>query len=237
MSAGAPVVASDLDAFGRVLDGGRLGVLFPVGDHAALARELVALLGDPARRAALSVTASSGVRRYDWSVVTEEVLAVYETVLDAGRRTAGSAHEVGPAARRAARAGAARLVPVVLGEPARPAAPPHRGCSQRARRPGSCGGPRRRSSLAASGALDPASGLLVADAATLALEAGEQAEVVDLTDLGDGRRARSESALSQALQAALDDETVGSLRHDPCTPRCSTGWSAARTGCGWPAGS
>ena len=32
MAAGTPVVASDLDAFRRVLDGGRAGALFPVGD-------------------------------------------------------------------------------------------------------------------------------------------------------------------------------------------------------------
>ena len=38
MAAGTPVVASDLDAFRRVLDGGRAGALFPTGDAAALAR-------------------------------------------------------------------------------------------------------------------------------------------------------------------------------------------------------
>ena len=34
MAAGTPVVASDLDAFRRVLDGGRAGALFPTGDAA-----------------------------------------------------------------------------------------------------------------------------------------------------------------------------------------------------------
>ncbi|MEY3734412.1 MAG: hypothetical protein RL347_1771, partial [Actinomycetota bacterium] len=48
MAAGAPVVASDLDAFARVLDGGRCGALFPVGDAAALEETVVDLLGDPA---------------------------------------------------------------------------------------------------------------------------------------------------------------------------------------------
>jgi phosphatidyl-myo-inositol alpha-mannosyltransferase len=82
MSAGAPVLASDLDAFRRVLDGGRLGVLFPVGDSAALAAALLDLLRDPGCRATLSERAATAVRRYDWSVVGEEVLAVYETVVD-----------------------------------------------------------------------------------------------------------------------------------------------------------
>ncbi|MBO0868117.1 MAG: glycosyltransferase family 4 protein, partial [Micromonosporaceae bacterium] len=47
MAAGTPVVASDLDAFRRVLDGGRAGELFPVGDPAGLAAALAARLDDP----------------------------------------------------------------------------------------------------------------------------------------------------------------------------------------------
>jgi len=88
MSAGAPVLASDLDAFRRVLDDGELGVLFPTGDADALAQQLVALLADPARRSALRTRAAAAVRRYDWSVVADEVLAVYETVVD-GLASAG----------------------------------------------------------------------------------------------------------------------------------------------------
>jgi len=80
MSAGAPVLASDLDAFRRVLDEGRVGVTFPTGDTDALATALLDLLGDPARREELSTAASSWVRRYDWSVVADELIAVYETV-------------------------------------------------------------------------------------------------------------------------------------------------------------
>jgi phosphatidyl-myo-inositol alpha-mannosyltransferase len=84
MSAGTPVVASALPAFARVLDGGRLGVLAPVGDPAALAQAVVGLLRDPGRAAALASAASAAVRRYDWSRVGHEVLSVYETVTGAG---------------------------------------------------------------------------------------------------------------------------------------------------------
>jgi phosphatidylinositol alpha-mannosyltransferase len=86
MSAGAPVVASDLDAFRRVLDDGGLGALFPVGDPAALSTTLVDLLRDVPRRRALAAAASTAVRRYDWSVVATEITAVYETVVDGERR-------------------------------------------------------------------------------------------------------------------------------------------------------
>lgn len=82
MSAGAAVLASDLDAFQRVLGEGAFGVLFPVGDSTALARDLVALVADPARRDRLRSAAGTAVRRYDWSVVGAEVLEVFETVSD-----------------------------------------------------------------------------------------------------------------------------------------------------------
>ncbi|GAB2679141.1 glycosyltransferase family 4 protein [Thalassiella azotivora] len=81
MSAGTAVVASDLGAFRRVLDDGRLGVLFATGDHDALAEAVEGLLADPGRRRALAAAGHAGVRRYDWSVVAEQVLAVYETVV------------------------------------------------------------------------------------------------------------------------------------------------------------
>ena len=81
MAAGAAVVAADLPAFARVLDGGRLGVLFPNGDAMALADAVDALLDDDARRASLVEAAGVAVWRYDWSRVTDEVERVYETVV------------------------------------------------------------------------------------------------------------------------------------------------------------
>ncbi|WP_067468738.1 glycosyltransferase family 4 protein [Actinomadura macra] len=80
MSAGAPILASDIEAFDRVLLGGRAGVLFPAGDHEALAAAAGDLLDDPARRKQLSAEARAAVRAYDWSSVARDVLRVYETV-------------------------------------------------------------------------------------------------------------------------------------------------------------
>ena len=90
MSAGAPVLASDLDAFRRVLDDGRVGMSFPAGDVEALSASLVGLLGDPGRRDRLCRDASRWVRRFDWSVVADDLLAVYETVA-AGAGAVGEA--------------------------------------------------------------------------------------------------------------------------------------------------
>jgi phosphatidyl-myo-inositol alpha-mannosyltransferase len=82
MSAGAPVLASDLDAFAQVLDGGEAGELFPNEDADALADAAVRLLTDPERRAALRAYGSRHVRRFDWSTVGADIRAVYETVTD-----------------------------------------------------------------------------------------------------------------------------------------------------------
>jgi len=80
MAAGTPVVASDLDAFRRVLDDGRAGKLFPIGDPDALAATLAGLLDDPARREALADRGAARVAAYDWSAVARSVLGVYQTV-------------------------------------------------------------------------------------------------------------------------------------------------------------
>ena len=80
MATGTPVVAADLEAFRRVLDDGRAGVLVPVGDSSALAAALADLLGDPVRRQRLAAVASEVVQTYDWSRVTRQIVEVYETV-------------------------------------------------------------------------------------------------------------------------------------------------------------
>jgi phosphatidylinositol alpha-mannosyltransferase len=80
MAAGTPVVASDLEAFRRVLREGEAGALVPVADAGALAAALGALLKDPGRRAALAAAGRAAVRDYDWSTVARQIVEVYETV-------------------------------------------------------------------------------------------------------------------------------------------------------------
>ena len=80
MAAHTPVLASDLQAFRSVLDDGRWGALFPLGDSAALAREASALLGDRSRLAALRAAGEERVAEYDWSRVATRIVSVYETV-------------------------------------------------------------------------------------------------------------------------------------------------------------
>ena len=84
MAAGTAVVASDLHAFRRVLRDGDAGRLVPVGDSAALAAALIEMLDDDAARARYVAAGAEAVRRYDWSVVADQIMRVYETVAVGG---------------------------------------------------------------------------------------------------------------------------------------------------------
>lgn len=92
MAAGTPVVASDLDAFRRVLDGGRAGLLVARGDAGELATALRGLLADGPSRAALAAAGRDRVAALDWPVVAGQVLRVYESAVAADpRRVAAGA--------------------------------------------------------------------------------------------------------------------------------------------------
>jgi len=86
MSAGAAVVGSDLDAFRRVLDDGRAGVLFGVGDPVALADALRGMLVSPQRRASYVAAARQRVSAFDWTALSGQVLRVYEQAIAADPR-------------------------------------------------------------------------------------------------------------------------------------------------------
>ena len=80
MAAGTAVVASELDAFRRVLRDGAAGILVPLDDPQRLSEALDSVLTDADRREALVATASRIVAEYDWPVVAEQIVRVYETV-------------------------------------------------------------------------------------------------------------------------------------------------------------
>ena len=85
MAAGTAVVASDLDAFRRVLDGGRAGALFPTGDAVGAAPARSAeLLDDPqpaGRAGRLRATRWSPPSTGRWS--PQRVLEVYAAAIEA----------------------------------------------------------------------------------------------------------------------------------------------------------
>ena len=82
MAAGAPVVASDLPAFVRVLGESGAGRTFATDSPAELARALGDVLADPA---ALADMGEAGIRRaldFDWERVATDIIGVYETVTE-----------------------------------------------------------------------------------------------------------------------------------------------------------
>ena len=81
MAARTAIVASDIDAFRRVLDRGRAGRLFPTGDPAALAVALAELLDDQGLRGKLTDAGADAVKPYDWKVIVADVLRVYELAI------------------------------------------------------------------------------------------------------------------------------------------------------------
>jgi phosphatidylinositol alpha-mannosyltransferase len=81
MAARTAIVASDIEAFRRVLAGGAAGRLFPVGDAAALADALGTLLDDPVLRDDLVAVGDRAVAPFDWDVIVTEVLRVYDLAI------------------------------------------------------------------------------------------------------------------------------------------------------------
>ncbi|TQM04171.1 phosphatidylinositol alpha-mannosyltransferase [Pseudonocardia kunmingensis] len=86
LAAGAPVLASDLDAFRDVLGEPAAGVLFPTGDGAALAERLAALLDDPAHRTALAAAGRVRAQDFGWPAVAAAVVRVYRAAVAADPR-------------------------------------------------------------------------------------------------------------------------------------------------------
>ena len=88
MAAGTPVVASDLEAFVRVLDYGAAGRTFHNGDSAALAEVVNRLLSDPTERERLSRAGRARAQTFDWSHIAADIVDVYEAVATPGHPVA-----------------------------------------------------------------------------------------------------------------------------------------------------
>ncbi|MDP3971829.1 MAG: glycosyltransferase family 4 protein, partial [Candidatus Nanopelagicales bacterium] len=86
MASGAPVLASDIEAFAQVLQEGACGAMFRNGDPEDLARQAVAVFGNPAERDRLAAEGHRRALTFDWSNVARDVVRVYESVTVAGEK-------------------------------------------------------------------------------------------------------------------------------------------------------
>jgi phosphatidylinositol alpha-mannosyltransferase len=80
MASGTPVVASDLEAFQRVLNKGKGGVTFENENYDDLAQVVSDLLLNPSRRAELSTQGKLRAAEFDWAVVAKRIVDVYESI-------------------------------------------------------------------------------------------------------------------------------------------------------------
>jgi phosphatidylinositol alpha-mannosyltransferase len=111
MASGTPVVASDLDAFKRVLDFGRAGLTFENENSDDLARVVCELLGNVEQRAELKLQGKLRAGEFDWDVVATEVINVYESV-----RVPGVKVEPDFTGQLIGRLGRGRITPELRGE-------------------------------------------------------------------------------------------------------------------------
>jgi phosphatidylinositol alpha-mannosyltransferase len=80
MAAGAAVVASDLEAFSLVLGADPVGKMFANEDSAALAHAVIEVLRDDVLRQDFVTRGKDQAYKYDWNVLVDEVIGVYESV-------------------------------------------------------------------------------------------------------------------------------------------------------------
>jgi glycosyltransferase-like protein len=88
MSAGLPVVASDLPVFREYLTPGQDALLVPVGDPAALAGALTSVLGEPRLASRLRAAGRAVAAGFTWEATAAAHRAIYATLARAG----GPAH-------------------------------------------------------------------------------------------------------------------------------------------------
>ena len=82
MAAGRPVVATDIPGYRSVIQPGENAEAIPPGDVASLARVLVRLIEDPARRAELARRGRARALEFAWPRVTDRIEAVYRETLE-----------------------------------------------------------------------------------------------------------------------------------------------------------
>jgi glycosyltransferase involved in cell wall biosynthesis len=82
MSAGRPIVASDLPAMSEVLTADVHAVLVPPGNASALAAGIRRVLSDPELAARLAKTAATAVLDYTWDRRAERIESLLQTVVD-----------------------------------------------------------------------------------------------------------------------------------------------------------
>ena len=81
MASRAPIIASDLPAFAKLLDNGLSGELFANENSDELAKTVLKLLENSSSREAIAEAGYEKAKSFDWNSVGEQILSVYEIAL------------------------------------------------------------------------------------------------------------------------------------------------------------
>jgi phosphatidylinositol alpha-mannosyltransferase len=81
MAAKAPIVASNLPAFVRLLDNGESGALFTSENSEELANTILELLDNSQVRAKIANSGYEKAKSFDWNSIGEQILSVYEMAM------------------------------------------------------------------------------------------------------------------------------------------------------------
>lgn len=84
MATGVAILASDIDAFRFVLEDGKWGQLFENSSAQDLAMKANQLLASNDILSQMAATSPEGAARFDWSVVAEDILDIYEIAREEG---------------------------------------------------------------------------------------------------------------------------------------------------------
>ncbi len=82
MAAGKPIVATSIEGYSSVMTHGQEGLLVPPMDEAALESSLETLIEDASLRGELANNGRMKAPKYDWEVVTSEIVDYYTLLLN-----------------------------------------------------------------------------------------------------------------------------------------------------------
>ena len=81
MTSGTPVIASGVGGLQYLVRDGETGYLIPVRDAEALADRVAHLLRHPTERERMGANAASLARHYDWSIIAERLISVFQEAI------------------------------------------------------------------------------------------------------------------------------------------------------------
>jgi D-inositol-3-phosphate glycosyltransferase len=92
MACGTPVVASEVGGLAYLVQDGKTGYTVPAGDPEALAAKLRDIISNQDLRLRLGEQAAAFAKGYDWHLIAEQIVDLYQDVIDSQREQIGDSN-------------------------------------------------------------------------------------------------------------------------------------------------